>query len=232
MNPDANAERPRIILNAKVYPQVTGGDGVLALAQACQEAAEDAGTTIGLAPPQVELATLGRAEGLDRVVVFAQHVDHIPPGAGTGWVTVEAAAAAGATGSLVNHAEHKISHEDVASALTRLRAAGLASLVCTDSMKETRALAPLRPTFIAVEPPQLIGGDVSVTSADPAIVSDAAAAVADLAPKTLTLCGAGVKNGQDVAKALELGAYGVLLASGVVKHADPAAALADLCSGL
>ena len=40
--------------------------------------------------------------------------------------------------------------------------------------------------------------------------------------------GAGVKNGADVAKAIELGAEGVLLASGVTKANDPAAVLADL----
>jgi triosephosphate isomerase len=46
------------------------------------------------------------------------------------------------------------------------------------------------------------------------------------------LCGAGVKNGRDVAKAVELGAVGVLLASGVVKAKDKRAVLMDLVSGL
>ena len=46
------------------------------------------------------------------------------------------------------------------------------------------------------------------------------------------LCGAGVKNGKDVSKAIELGADGVLIASGVVKAADWHAALSDLAAGL
>ncbi|DAC31473.1 MAG TPA: triose-phosphate isomerase, partial [Candidatus Poseidoniaceae archaeon] len=46
------------------------------------------------------------------------------------------------------------------------------------------------------------------------------------------LCGAGVKNGEDVATAISLGAEGVLLASGVTKATDVALVLADLVSKL
>ena len=222
--------RPRVIVNAKVYPQVTGA-GLLNLARACDEAAEEAGTTIGLAPPQVELAVLGRA-GFGHVAVFAQHVDDLLPGSGTGWVTPEAVQAAGARGSLVNHAEHKMAPDAVRLRVERLHGLGLESLVCADSMRETELFAPLAPSYLAVEPPALIGGDVSVTSADPAIVRDAAAAVRRLSPSTMPLCGAGVKDGRDVAAAIELGAGGVLLASGVVKATDPLVVLRDLCSGL
>lgn len=229
--PRAVEDKPRIIVNAKVYPQVTG-PAVHDLAEACHDAAKDAGTIIGLAPPTVELATLGRHDHFTRVAVMAQHVDALKPGAGTGWVTVEAARAAGAVGSLLNHAEHKIPHAQVAATVARLHEVDLWTCLCADSMAETEALSTLKPTYLAVEPPQLIGGDISVTKADPAIVSDAAAAVRRLSPHTLALCGAGVKTGKDVTKAIELGAYGVLLASGVVKHERPYEALADLCSGL
>lgn len=225
-------QAPRIVVNAKVYPEVTGADGALRLAQACAAAAAEAGTVIGLAPPLVELAGLGRRRDLQGVRLFAQHVDGTPPGAGTGWVTAEAVRAAGATGTLLNHAEHKLPHEPLRAAFARAREAGLATLLCADSQAETEALALLAPTYLAVEPPELIGGDVSVTSADPRIVSAAADAVRRLSPRTLPLCGAGVKTGRDVAAALELGAHGVLLASGVVKAPDPLAALRDLCAGL
>jgi len=93
-------------------------------------------------------------------------------------------------------------------------------------------VAALAPTAIAIEPPGLIGGDVSVTTADPSIVSQAAEATRQLAPGTLSLCGAGVKDGRDVAKAVELGADGVLVASGVVKAKDAKAAMLDLARGL
>lgn len=223
---------PRIIVNAKVYPQVTGTENVLSLAKACQRVAEEHDTTIGLAPPQVELAAIGRVGGFDRVRFLAQHCDRIEPGSGTGWVTAEAIQAAGGDGSLVNHAEHKIPHEDVAVIVARLASLGLESLVCADSTAEAKALAEVRPTYLAIEPPELIGGERSVTSADPSIVRDAAMRVRQISPETLPLCGAGVKTGDDVAEAIRLGAHGVLLASGVVKADDPAEALRDLCAGL
>ena len=67
-----------------------------------------------------------------------------------------------------------------------------------------------------------------MTTADPAIVSDTVAAVKSTNPGVRVLCGAGVKNGADVRMAIELGAEGVLLASGVTKGADVNAVLDDL----
>ena len=86
--------------------------------------------------------------------------------------------------------------------------------------------------MIAVEPPQLIGGDISVTTADPSIVSDSVEIVKKIDSGIEVLCGAGVKNGADVAAALDLGASGVLLASGVTKANDPKAVLNDLVSSI
>jgi triosephosphate isomerase len=45
-------------------------------------------------------------------------------------------------------------------------------------------------------------------------------------------CGAGISTGEDVVAARDLGADGVLLASGVAKADDPQAALEALVSGL
>ena len=227
----AEPSAPRIVVNAKAYLEVTGAAGGLRLARACVRATEATGAAIALAPPLAELASLARHRSID-IPLFGQHCDAREPGAATGWVTAEALAAAGASGSIVNHAEHKLPHDDVGRIVSRLAASGLASLVCADSLAEARALAAFKPTMLAVEPPELIGGDVSVTSADPAIVSDAVKAVRKVAPKTLVLCGAGVKTGADVAAALRLGAHGVLLASGVVKARDPLAALKDLAAPL
>jgi triosephosphate isomerase (TIM) len=222
---------PQIVVNAKAYLEVTGPAGCLRLARACARVADATTVGIALAPPLAELAPLARRKGLG-LPLFGQHCDAREPGAATGWTTAEALAAAGAKGSIVNHAEHKLPHGDVRQAVARLAANGLASLVCADSLAEARALAAFKPTLLAVEPPELIGGDVSVTTADPAIVSDAVKAVRKIAPKTLVLCGAGVKTGADVAAAVRLGAHGVLLASGVVKAKDPLAALKDLTGPL
>ena len=105
-------------------------------------------------------------------------------------------------------------------------------MVCANTVEDAKALAEFAPDYIAVEPPELIGGDISVTTADPSIVKDTVQAVKAVDPNVRVLCGAGVKNGKDVSAALSLGADGVLLASGVVKAQDPRAVLEDLVSGL
>jgi triosephosphate isomerase len=93
-------------------------------------------------------------------------------------------------------------------------------------------VAALGPDFLAVEPPELIGGNISVSTAKPEIVSGSVQRVHKVNDKVKVLCGAGVKSGKDVAKSLELGAEGVLLASWVVTAKDVVAVMKDLLAGL
>ena len=173
-------------------------------------------------------AVVAAAPGIE---VWCQHLDPIQFGSNTGWAHPATSIERGASGTLINHAEHKVSHEHVAALLEQVPD-GFSVCACAADVDEARALAALEPTFVAVEPPELIGGDVSVTSADPEIVSGTAAAVREVSQAVGILCGAGVKTGADVAKAIELGTSGVLLASGVTKADDPRAALYDLVSKL
>ena len=100
---------------------------------------------------------------------------------------------------------------------------------CAADVDEARALAASVPNYVAVEPPELIG-DISVTSADPGIVSGTVSAVIQTNDQVQVLCGAGVKSGKDVSTAMDLGAKGVLLASGVTKSENPFEALSELVS--
>jgi triosephosphate isomerase len=174
---------------------------------------------------------LSSVSSIDGLEVWSQHLDPVGQGSHTGWLEPETAIARGATGTIINHAEHKVSLDHVRDLMAMLPE-GFPVCACAADVTEARALAKLGPTFIAVEPPELIGGDISVTTADPTIVSDTVAAVKEVNPNVRVLCGAGVKNGQDVATAIALGAEGVLLASGVTKANDPQAVLEDLVSQL
>lgn len=215
---------PIVIVNFKAYPEVEGKRS-LDLAEACQDVADETGVNIAVCPPVTEIDTVSKAV---TIPVLAQHVDAKRPGAATGWTTPELLKAAGARGTLLNHSERRMVLADLAYAVKLAQAVGLECCVCTDTGTTSAAAASLGPEMIAVEPPELIGGDVSVTEARPEVVSDAVKAVRRVDEGIEVLCGAGVKNGKDVAKALELGASGVLLASGVVKAKDPRAVLHDL----
>ena len=78
----------------------------------------------------------------------------------------------------------------------------ISDLACAADVEEGMALAK----FVNIHSrgaSELIGGDISVATADPAIVSDTVAAVKST--NSSVCCGAGVKNGQDVKMAIQLG---------------------------
>jgi triosephosphate isomerase len=106
----------------------------------------------------------------------------------------------------------------------------LISVVCTNNVQTSAASATFSPTFIAVEPPELIGSGISVSQAEPEVVEGTVNSVRNINSKVKVLCGAGISTGNDMKAALNLGADGVLLASGVILAKDPKEALLDLVS--
>jgi triosephosphate isomerase len=219
---------PAIVLNFKNYPEVLGKKG-WDLAKRFAAVADDIGASIVLCPPTADIAHVAK---LVHVPVFAQHVDAVDPGQTTGWTPPEALLEAGAAGTLINHSERKVAWEEMAKGIPRCQRLGLEVIACADDLAEAETLAKLSPEYIAIEPPELIGGEVSVTTAKPEVVSGAVARIRGVNPRVVVLCGAGVKTRKDVARAIELGTSGVLLASGVVKAKDPEKALRDLVKGL
>ena len=217
-----------IVLNVKTYTEATGENAV-ELARLMEKISEK--TDVGMAIA-VQASDIMRCAQKVNIPVFAQHIDPIKPGSSTGWTLPEAVKSAGAVGTLINHSEHRLILADIDTCIARARDLGLDSLVCTNNVATSKAVSTFSPVMIAVEPPELIGGEISVTTADPGIVSNTVLAVRSINKTVKILCGAGVKNGKDVAKAVELGADGVLLASGVVKAKDKEAVLQDLISGI
>ena len=219
---------PAIILNFKTYAQVDG-DGALSLARVCEEVQKETGASIIICPPMVELSRVAHEVGIP---VFAQSVDLWETSARTGHTTLSSVKAAGATGILINHSENRRGMADIEALITACREEGLTTIVCTNNINASRAAAAMGPDFVAMEPPELIGGDISVTTANPGIVRDTVEAVEALTSDVRVLTGAGVKNAGDIRVALELGTVGVLLASGVVKADDPRDVLMKMALGL
>jgi triosephosphate isomerase len=217
-----------IVVNFKTYASAQG-EAAVTLAKAMAEVDATTDATMVAVVSAFDLSAVKAA--VPNLEVWAQHLDPIGWGSNTGWLHPETAMGHGATGSIINHAEHKVELNHVEALLAQLPS-DFPVCACAADIDEAKALAALSPTFIAVEPPELIGGDISVTTADPGIVSGTADAVKAANPNVRILCGAGVKNGADVAMAIELGTEGVLLASGVTKADDAAAVLRDLVSKL
>ncbi len=165
------------------------------------------------------------------IPVLAQHVDPAGPGARTGFAPAAALRAAGALGSLVNHSEHPLDPETVREAVRGLTAEELAAIVCAPDAASCGKFAGFRPEYVAVEPPELIAGRIAVSEARPELVADSVAAVRAIDPKVRVLCGAGVHGREDVARALQLGTEGVLVASAVATSPSPRRVIDDLLAG-
>ena len=219
--------QPLIVVNFKTYATAMGQKAV-ELAQAMERASNEHVRMVAVVSAFDLHAVKLAAPTLE---VWSQHLDPVGQGSFTGWLQPENAIERGSEGTIINHAEHKVDMNHVQELMEQLPDE-FPICACAADVEEAHRLAELGPTFIAVEPPELIGGDISVTTADPAIVSDTVAAVRNINSNVRVLCGAGVKDGKDVRTAVELGAHGVLLASGVTKASDVDAVLADLVAGL
>jgi triosephosphate isomerase len=219
---------PTIVLNVKTYAEATGIKA-LEIAQLIDRISQEIDASMAIAVQATDISIC--AEKV-KIPVFAEHIDPITPGSHTGWTLPESVKETGAVGTLINHSEHRLKLADIDFCVTRAKELNLDHIVCTNNISTSKAAAVFSPNFIAVEPPELIGGDISVTTADPDIVSGSVDAVKDINKNVKVLCGAGVKNGRDVAKSIELGAEGVLLASGIVKAKDKESVIRDLASGL
>ena len=215
---------PVLITNFKTYQSSTGIKA-LELAKLHEEIAKKYGINFAVCPQAVDIWMIASEINIP---VLAHHFDAVTHGAFTGHILPEALKMAGADGSLLNHAERKIPFEQIAAAIARAREVGFFTVVCAKDIEEGKKIAKLKPDAVAIEPPELIGGDISISTASPDIIKNAVREIPDVP----IIVGAGVKTGEDIKIALKLGAKGVLVASGVTKAADPRKVLEDFAKAL
>ena len=223
-----NLKVPVIIVNYKTYSEATGKKAVK-LSRIAEEVSQDSGVNICVAPQVADIACVCDAVSIP---VFAQHIDPIVPSSSTGHILLESVKEAGAVGTLINHAEKQLKLRDIEAIVARTREAGMVSVVCTSNAAVSEAAAALKPDIISLEPPELIGTGIPVSKSKPDAVTEMVKLVKHVNPCVVTLCGAGITKGEDVAAALKLGTMGVLVASGVVKAKDPRKVLMEFSEAI
>ncbi len=219
---------PIVILNYKTYLE-SSGENALELARALKSASEESGITMVAAP---QAADIYRIQDQISIPIFAQHIDPITPGGHTGSNLIETLIEAGISGSLINHSENRMKLADIDEVIQLCKQNDIESCVCTNNIATSKAIATFSPDAVAVEPPELIGTGIPVSQAQPEVVEDSVKGVKSINKKIKVLCGAGISTGDDMKAAMDLGADGVLLASGIVKAENPKEALLDLVSKL
>ncbi len=204
---------PVLVINFKTYAQATGRRA-LELAKVAEKVAKDLNVEIIVAVQPVDIRLV--AENVE-IPVYAQHVDPIKPGAHTGHILPEAVKEAGAKGTLLNHSENRLRLDIINEAIQRAKEVGLDTIVCADKPETSAAVAVLKPTAIAIEPPELIGTGISVSKAKPEVITNTVNIIRKIDESIPILTGAGITFKDDVEKALNLGTQGVLVASAIVK---------------
>ena len=154
-------------------------------------------------------------------MTFSQHADNVSLGAYTGRISVDELKDLSIDGTILNHSERKIPLKYLEEIIARCKKKRLLTVVCASSLSEVKKICRFKPDYLAYEPKELIGGDVSVTKARPEIIAEAVELVKKISRKTKVLCGAGVHSKEDVRQALLLGAKGVLIGHAVPKAGNP-----------
>ena len=221
-------DTPIVILNYKTYLE-SSGLNALKLAHDLESAASESGITMVAAPQAADIYRISDETSLP---IFAQHIDPIAPGGHTGSNLIDTLIEAGISGTLINHSEQRMKLADIAEVIKLCKDNEIESCVCTNNIESSKAVAALDPVAVAVEPPELIGTGIPVSQAQPEVVEDTGKEVKSINKKIKVLCGAGITTGDDMKAAMDLGADGVLLASGIIKAESPKDALLDLVSKL
>lgn len=217
-----------LILNFKNYPQVLG-EGSLRLAEAAQRIARKGGVEVVVAPPIPMLALVASAVDIP---VFSQGVGTEEGDKTTGAVLPDAVRGARAKGTILNHSESRRPFSELRRLVPRLSKLSLEVCLCARTAAESARLARFQTKYLAVEPPELIGSGVAVSRANPGLITGTVTAVKKSGYGGRVLCGAGIVTGEDVARAVELGAEGVLVSSSVVKATDWDSKLGELVDSL
>ena len=192
------------------------GDTLLEIAKGLDELAEKYDVDVILDVPDTEIYNI--AHNTKRIHVYSQHMDSLAVGKGMGRTLPEALKAAGAVGVMLNHAEHKLTMEEIEAAIKRADEVGLATMVCADSVDEVRAIAKLAPNILVAEPTELIG---TGKPADKEYVDEVIRVIREVNPDIKPFPSAGISKGQDCYNIIKAGSSASGCSSAIAKAEKP-----------
>ncbi len=211
-----------IFINFKTYREGTG-ERAVKLTEICEKVQKTSKIKI---IPVVQIIDLYQLKNrFPKLEIWVQHIDPFPQGKYTGWINLEAVKGAGASGTILNHSEHRISPGTVRQVIKRAK--DFKILVCCKSLGQAERLARFKPDLLAYEPPELIGSrEKSVASEKPEAIRNLVKMI-DMP----LIVGAGIHSQKDVEISLKMRAKGVLVATDVVLARNPKKELEDLVKG-
>lgn len=201
------------VINFKTYKQ---GKDVLKFAKRIEKINRN--IIVGLQASDIE-----EVAGKTKLKVYAQHVDYFKKGRNTGFIVPESVKADGAEGSFLNHSEHRLRFDILKTTIKRCRKIKLKTAVFASDVNEAKKIERLHPDLLIVEPPELVGGKISVSTAKPELIKEIVKKI-----RMKFLVGAGIHNREDVRVAMKLGASGIAVSSSVMTSKNPERILKEL----
>src|SRR3989338_5039894 len=157
--------KPLVVINFKTYMESSCRNS-LELAKKLESVSADAKIILA-----VQAADLYKLNTIT-IPLFVQHIDPFEYGAKTGSVIPDAVKEYGAKGTLINHSEKRISFSLIKETIEICKTKNLETIVCVENGDEAARVSLFQPDYIAIEPKELIGGNISVSEAKPELISD------------------------------------------------------------
>lgn len=214
----------RIFVNFKTYKEATG-ENSLKLAKICLKLSREKNIPIIPVVQTVDLFRVTRETG-DQV--WVQHLDDANPEKSTGFITIDAVREAQGKGTLLNHSEHPLPPGLVKQIIIKAKQRGFQTMVCAKTLGQLKRLIRVKPDFMAYEISEFIGTTTSITDASPKSVIKAVKICGEIP----LIVGAGINKPEDLTKAKEMGAKGVLVSSSIVLAENQEQKLSELLSTL
>lgn len=201
------------------------GDQIIDLARIADEASRKYDVRVIFTTPYANIARV--SESTQNLIVFAPHMDDIEVGRGLAAVLPESLKAAGAQGVMLNHIEKPMALAALYKTIRRARGLGMMTIVCADSIPETKAVASLGPDMMVTEPAELIA---TACAADVSYVRTSVDTIMDVNPNIGILVGGGINCGQDVYNVIAAGADATGSSSAVATARNPRAVIEEMLS--
>ena len=205
--------KPLVIINFKTYQQ---GKKSIELAKKIERVNKN--ILIG-----VQASDIYEIAKATKLKVYSQHIDFFRPGRHTGYILPEAIKKDGAKGTFLNHSEHPLKFSILKKTIKRCKKLSLKTAVFAKDLKEAKKIQKLKPNYLIIEPPELVGGKISVSKAKPDLIEKISKEL-----KTKFIVGAGIHTKEDVKVAMKLGASGIAISSAITKAKNPGKKLREL----
>ncbi|MCK4429443.1 MAG: triose-phosphate isomerase, partial [Candidatus Aenigmarchaeota archaeon] len=173
------------IINFKTYQESTGINAIK-LAEIIEDIRKEKNAEIYAVPQSIDIRDVAKI-----TKTLAQHIDPILPGANTGSTLPNSVKDAGATGTLINHAERKLSFDKIEGCVNIAKQLGLKTICCAADINEVMEISKFKPDYIAYEDPELIGSGKSILKEKPEIITRFVEVLKELNSDAIPLCGAG-----------------------------------------